>query len=317
MQPLSCDLWLVEPRAFHQFINVASSNLIRESVTSDGAMTRNEARIRESVRSSGESRREKTIGLLPVHGVLEARPTWLGSLFGMSSYESLGRSFDALVADDSVKAIVLDCMSPGGMVYGCPELADKIFQARGTKPIIAVANPMAASGAYWLAAAADRLVVTPSGDVGSVGVIWEHVDFSQADEKAGVKVTVIRSQGSPYKAEGNPTEPLTDEARKNMQARADAIYKQFVGDLARFRGISTEEVQANYGQGRLVDSKLAIKSGMADRIDTLQGVVSKLNAGRIRIASSRAQDEWDVPEHRDSMRERAEKVREIALDNKS
>jgi signal peptide peptidase SppA len=194
------------------------------------------------------------------------------------------------------------------MVYGAPELADKIYKARGTKPIVAVANPLSASGAYWIASAADRVVVTPSGDVGSVGVICEHVDMSQADTKAGAKVTVIRSSGSPYKGEASDSEPLSDEARQNMQARADSIYGKFVADLAKFRGVSVDHVNEHFGKGRVVDAKSAMAAGMVDRIGTFQEVAGKMAAGRVRIASERAQDEWDVPTRREYLKDRAKAI---------
>ncbi len=212
--------------------------------------------------------------------------------------------------DESVSGIILDVSSPGGMVYGAQELADKIFQARGTKPIVAVANPYMASGAYWLGAAADRIIVTTSGDLGSVGVICEHVDLSKSMEQDGAKVTVIRSEKSPFKAETNDAEPLT--ARQNMQSRADTIYAKFVGDLAKFRGVSVDFVNENFGKGRMVDSQSAVKAGMADRVGTMEDIAAKMMAGRIRISSEKAQDEWDALTPRERLREKAVAIRAIA-----
>jgi signal peptide peptidase SppA len=287
-------MWLMERNAMRNFAALAASN-----VTADLEQVR-EMRPKES--------RQKAIGIVPITGVLEARETMLGQMLGMSSYERIGAMFDYLVKDDTVSGIVLDVASPGGMVYGAQELADKIFQARGTKPIVAVANPLMASGAYWIAAAADRIVVTPSGDVGSVGVIAEHVDLSQANDKVGAKVTIIRSSGSPYKGEASDTEPLTDEGRHNLQSRADAIYGKFVGDLAKFRGVSVDYVNENFGKGRVVDSKTAIRAGMADRVGTLEEIAGKMAAGKVRIAAERAQDDWELPTPktpREMLKERA------------
>jgi signal peptide peptidase SppA len=219
---------------------------------------------------------------------------------------------DVLMHDESVKGVILDIFSPGGMAYGAPELAEKIFSYRGTKPIIAVANPMAASGAYWLAAAADRVVMTPSGDVGSVGVLWEHISFSEANEREGIKATVIRSTDSPYKAEGTDLEPLSDEAKQNMQMRADEIHARFVSDLARFRGVTAAHVLENFGKGRVVDAKRAVQAGMVDKVMTLQEVVGKLGAGRIRLATQRAEDNWDSPTLREQKLQRAAALRAIA-----
>lgn len=294
MQQLSCDIWLMERTAMRQFRALAASNISVDL---------------EQVRASApQQRRQKSVAILPIHGVIEARPTFMGQLFGMTSYEAIGRAFDQLVADESVSGIILDVASPGGMAYGAPELAQKIFSARGTKPIISVANPLAASGAYWIASAADRLVVTPSGDVGSVGVICEHVDVSKALEAEGTTVTVIRSSGSPYKAETNDMEPLSDEARQNLQSRADEIYQNFVSDLARFRGVSVGHVNQNFGQGRTVGAKAALSASMVDRVWTADEVAYKMAAGRIRLAGSQAADEWNAPTVHDTRRLRAAEV---------
>ncbi len=93
---------------------------------------------------------------------------------------------DARSVDFNIDTIVLDVDSPGGNYYGTPETSSKIRAARDSKPIIAVANSLAASAAYWIASAADEIVVTPSGDVGSIGVLAVHTDFSAANEKIGV-----------------------------------------------------------------------------------------------------------------------------------
>lgn len=268
----------------------------------------------EHVRAAApQQRRQKSIAILPVHGVLEVRPSVFGRMFGMSSYEGIGRVFDAAMADESVSGVILDVASPGGMAYGAPELAEKIFAARGPKPIVAVANPLAASGAYWIASAADRLVVTQSGDVGSVGVLVEHVDVSQAMEAAGEKVTVIRSAGSPHKAESNELEPLSDEARQHLQSRVDAIYQNFSTSLAKYRGVSVDHVNEHFGKGRVVGAKQAMAAGMVDRVATLDEVAYLMASGRLRMSrSAAAQDEWNAPTLRESRLERAERLRLMA-----
>lgn len=289
-----CDLWLMEPGALRQMHAIASA------VTPEAM---------EAARQGGSApRRERAVAVLPIHGALEARSSFVGQLFGFASMESIGNTFDQLVADDTVSAIVLDIASPGGMVYGTPELAGKVYSARGSKPIIAVANPMAASGAYWIASAADRFIATPSADVGSVGVIFSRFDATAAMEKQGVKEHVIRSSGSPYKGETTEAEPMTDEARQNFQRRADMIYETFTGDLAKFRGVSQQVVKETFGKGRLVDAKAAMQAGMIDRIGTLQETVYKLAANRIRIAKESAQDDWDYSPRNELLR-RAELVK--------
>lgn len=297
MQSLVCDLWLLERNAMRQFMAHSLSGVRLDP---------------EMVKASiAAPTREKAIGILPIHGILEARTTFLGQMLGMTSYESIQRGFDSLLNDDSVSSIVMDFMTPGGMAYLCQETANKIYQARGRKPIISVINPLAASGGIWLASAADRIVITPSGDTGSVGVISEHVDISKALETNGQTVTTIRSTNAPFKGEQTDSEPLSAEAKANLQARADAIHTQFAGDLAKFRGVSVEHVNERFGKGRVVNAEVALANKMVDRIDTLQGVITKLASGRIRIASTAVQDDWNAPTVRELMSARAAHLRTI------
>ena len=149
---------------------------------------------------------------------------------GGTSTERLGHQIDAAVNDDSIKTIILDIDSPGGSVAGVPEVADKIFKARDKKPVVAVANSMAASAAYWIGSAAQELVVIPSGMVGSIGVISAHTDVSKFEENQGFKTTLITA--GKFKAEGNMFEPLGTEALESIQSVVDEYYDSFVSAVA-------------------------------------------------------------------------------------
>lgn len=216
------------------------------------------------------------IAVLPLYGVISQRMNLMSDFSGGTSTEQFSKSFRAALADPNVSSIVLDIDSPGGTVYGVPELGDEIFAARGAKPIVAVANALAASAAYWLGSAADEFVVTPSGDVGSIGVFAAHVDESGMEEAMGIKTTLI-SAGK-FKVEGNPHEPLTAEAAAAMQARVDDFYSMFTSAVARNRGVKLASVTGGFGQGRVVGAADALKAGMVDRIETLDQTLARLGA---------------------------------------
>ena len=227
------------------------------------------------------ARVQRNIAVLPVVGVLSQRMGLMSAMSGGTSTERLGREFDALVADSSVDAIVLDVDSPGGNYYGTPELASKIMAARGSKPIVAVANSLAASAAYWIGSAADELVVTPSGDVGSIGVLAVHHDESGLNEQIGVKPTYI-TYGR-HKAEASPDGPLSTEAHEEIQRQVDDAGRIFDKAVAAQRGTTAKIVHDTFGQGRTFAAKEAVAKGMADRIGTLEAEVDRLaNAQRLR-----------------------------------
>ena len=186
----------------------------------------------------------------------------------------------AVMADEAYRAVVLNVDSPGGSVDLIQESAAEIRGMRGGKPLEAVANTMAASASYWLATAASRVSVTPSGMVGSIGVVAAHQDFSRMDEMAGVTTTLITSAHAPYKAEGAETAPLADEARAEMQRLVDAYEGQFIADVARQRGVSVAAVRSGFGGGRMRLAKEAVAAGMADGVATLDEVLQRLGSTR-------------------------------------
>lgn len=213
------------------------------------------------------------VAVLPVYGTINQRMNLLSQMSGGTSTELLAAEFRQALNDPGVKAIVFDVDSPGGGVYGVAELAAEIQAARGRKPIVAVANSLMASAAYWLASATDDITVTPSSEVGSIGVFAIHQDISESMAAAGVRTTLV-SAGK-YKTEGNPFEPLGDEARGAMQARVNDYYEMFVGAVAKGRGVTPSDVRGGFGQGRVVGAREAVRLGMADRIGTLDSTLAR------------------------------------------
>lgn len=219
-----------------------------------------------------------SVAVVPVYGVISGRADMFSDASGGTSIQRLQSSFRDAMADDAIRAIVLDVDSPGGSTDLLPELAAEIRQARGKgKPIAAVANTRAASAAYWLASQADEVIATPSADVGSVGVYAAHQDLSGLQEKTGVKTTLI-SAGK-FKVEGNPFEPLSEEARDAIQSMVDEFYGMFVGDVAKGRRVSVSTVRSDFGEGRMLSARKALAAGMIDRIDTLEATVKRLGKG--------------------------------------
>lgn len=221
----------------------------------------------------------RAVAVLPLRGIIAHRAAAVHdvSIQAGTSTELFRKSFTDALEEDAVGSILIDVDSPGGTVDDVPDLADLILASRGQKPIVAVVNTLAASAAYWIASAADEVVITKSGEVGSIGVYTVHEDLSQYYEKKGLKTTLI-SAGE-FKVEGNPFEPLGDEARAHLQSRVDAFSNMFVEDVARGRGITVAQVHDSFGQGRIFGGKEAKSRGMVDRIATFREVMAGLLEG--------------------------------------
>ena len=224
--------------------------------------------------AAGGVMRAGSVVVIPVLGTIAHRASWLENASGGTSTETISRQLRAALDDPSVQQIVLDVNSPGGSVSGVPELATEIRAARDEKKLLAIANASAASAAYWIASQATEFWVTPSGKVGSIGVFSMHEDISKALEAEGVSVSLI-SAGK-HKVDGHPFGPLSDEARIAIQADVDAYYGMFTRDVAKGRGVTAAKVKGGFGEGRMVMADAAVSEGMADRVGTLDEMLTKL-----------------------------------------
>lgn len=224
-------------------------------------------------------RTDRNVAIVPVYGVLSPRMDAMSAMSGGSSAESVRDAFRGALSNPDIDGIVFDVDSPGGVVEGIDELAAEIRDARGQKPIAAVANHLAASAAYWAMAGVDELVATPSATVGSIGIFTAHQDVSAAMEKVGVKTTLI-SAGK-YKTEGNQYAPLDDEARADIQATVSSWYDTMVHSIAKGRGVGVDVVRDTYGEGRTFRAKRALERGMVDRIDSLDNTIRRVARGAV------------------------------------
>jgi signal peptide peptidase SppA len=272
--------WAITEAAFGAVLEVIELRLDGGHLSADEIAARL-AVAEQSAGPRGGAQRAGSVAVIPVYGVLSHRANMLSEMSGGTSVQRLQASFRQALSDPDVGAIVLDVDSPGGAVSGIPELADEIRAARGQKPIIAVANTLMASAAYYIAAQADEIVASPSAFVGSIGVFTAHKDISKAEESLGLKTTLI-SAGK-YKVEGNPYEPLPDEARAYAQSMIDETYGAFVNAVAKGRGTTASAVRDGYGEGRAVTAKEAVRLGMADRIGTLEDAIDRAVNPRARI----------------------------------
>lgn len=229
------------------------------------------ARAQHNVRSGAGA-----IAVLPLYGVITQRGNMVEDVSGPGSVSTqlFGSALRDALNDDTVSSILIDIDSPGGSVYGVSELADLIYKSRGQKPVVAIADSLAASAAYWLGCAASEFYITPGGEVGSIGVWQAHFDYSEAYAEAGVAPTLI-SAGK-FKVEGNPYQPLDEEAKAFMQSRVDDYYNAFTKTVSRGRGVSIAQVRDGMGQGRVLGASAALEQKMVDGITTFDDLVKKM-----------------------------------------
>jgi protease IV len=181
----------------------------------------------------------------------------------------------------SVKAIVLRLDSPGGAVVPSHEIYEEVRRTRRTgTPIVASMGSVAASGAYYIACAADVIVANPGTITGSIGVVSEFASFQSLLEKIGIESTTITS--GEFKDTGNPTRRMRPEERAYLQRTIDDVYGQFVDIVVVGRNMEVDSVRA-LADGRIFTGQQAYGNGLVDTLGTLYTAVRIAgNLGKIK-----------------------------------
>lgn len=220
------------------------------------------------------------IAVIPVEGAIAKRMNLFSQISGGASTQLIQRDLELALSDPKVKGVVLSIDSPGGTVDGTFELADYIYQSRGSKPIFAFSDGMICSAAYAIGSATDGIYITGhTNTIGSIGVVAAHRDYSGYEKNWGVKTTEITA--GKYKRISSQYEPLSDEGRADIQDKVDALYSVFVDAVARHRGISTEQVLADMADGRVFIGQQAVKNGLVDGVSTLDDLIDGILDGSI------------------------------------
>lgn len=235
--------------------------------------------------------------LIPIHGLLINRFSWSWSF--VTGYNFIRNMLTAAMADDDVKAIIFDVNSCGGMISGCTETADLMFEANasnGGKPMIAVVDANCHSAAYFLASQCDHIAVTPSGNCANIGVFRLHFDMSKMMDDIGVKATFIIA-GS-HKVDGNPFEPLSEDVIAEFQAEIDSMYDVFVAAVARGRDMDEQAVRDT--EARAYGSADALALGLIDAVQNPSDAVEEYFAPCEDDAETDDTDDTEQPEPEES-----------------
>ena len=266
--------WAMEPRKLKQVAELVSFRAAGGRLSSEEI----ERRLAAAAQFNGDRTGGGAVGsvaIIPMYGTISQRMSLMEDMSGGTSVEAMRADLDDALKDSAITAVVFDIDSPGGSTDGVPEFAAYIRSVAGkAKPIVACVNTLCASAAYWIASQCDQIVCTPSGEVGSIGVLAAHEDDSEALEMQGVAITLVSA--GPYKTELSSFAPLSDDARAALQDQIDTFYGMFLGDVAKGRGTTPGAVAADYGGGRTLLAAKAKAAGMVDRIDTLEGTVRAL-----------------------------------------
>jgi capsid assembly protease len=224
------------------------------------------------------------IAVIEITGTLVHRGEWIGESSGVTSYEGIDSQIQAAAADPHVRGIALEIDTFGGEVAGAFDLADAIRSAREAKPVRAFVAEAALSAGYAIASQADWIVLPRTGEVGSIGVLVVHADYSQRLSDEGVAVSLIHAGA--HKVDGNPYEPLPEGVRDELQEEAESLRGLFLETVAAGRSGRLSMAAAGATEARVYRGRRAVDLGLADEVSDLRAAFADFlsNVSRRRVA---------------------------------
>lgn len=262
--------WAILPDSLQTILEIST----RENLPDFEAVEAARAR-----RTDNGLRVRNGVAVINVTGPVFRYADFFTEISGATSVSALAKEFNAAIADPNITAILLNVDSPGGEVAGINEFAQMIFDARGKKPIVAYADGLAASAAYWIASAAEEIVTDATGLLGSIGVV---AAVPNPDAKSAKDVQFVSSQ-SPNKRPN----PNTESGKSQIQGMVDDLASVFIENIARNRAVTTDTVLSEFGGGGVMVGAKAVEAGLADRLGSFEQILSELAAGNWRKKDKR------------------------------
>ncbi len=249
------------------------------------------ARYLAAIRSERPGETEQVAVLVAQGSIMDGTAT-PGSVGG----DTLARLIREMREDERVRALVLRIDSPGGSAWASELIRRELEVTRASgKPVVASMSSTAASGGYWIAAAADEIWAHPATLTGSIGIFAIFPEFSEPLARLGITVDGVAT--SPLAGAFDPRRPLEPLAAEAMQIAIEHGYRRFIDTVAKGRGMSAAEVEL-VAQGRVWTGQAASKLGLVDRLGSLDGAIA---AAAERAGLTRYEIVW--PEARLSPRD--------------
>jgi signal peptide peptidase SppA len=264
--------WAIHPAKLQEINAFVESRLSGEKIEFEAKTSEQDTDIKQYIV-------QDNVAIVPLYGVLAKRMNLMTAISGGTSTQLFMRDFQQAIDDPDVKAVVIDVESPGGAVDGTKEAADIIYNSRGLKNIVAYANGQMASAGYWVGSAADAVFTNETSEIGSIGIVLTHHDFSERDKQSGIKRTEIYA--GKYKRIASETTPLSKQGKSYLQDLVDDTYRVFLAGIKRNRKVKSKERLLKMAEGRVFIGEKAKKAGLVDGIMPLSEVISRLSTAEV------------------------------------
>lgn len=271
--------WAIAPEKLREIQAIYSTHLRGEKIDIDAI----EARLGRPLANEQQDYQimQGGVAVLTLEGVMAPKANLFMRISGGVSTQMATQQIESAIVDPRVNAIVLSIDSPGGSVFGTPELGATINELSKVKPIVTVTEATLASAAYWVGAAANAIYISgPTVQVGSIGVVASH---SYDPKSVGTKTEITAGKYKRIVGDG----PLTEDGKAYMQGHVDHLYTVFVEAIAGYRGTTPAAVLEHMADGRIFIGQQAIDHGLVDGYATVDAMVEQLATNPAKFSNRR------------------------------
>ena len=213
------------------------------------------------------------IAVIPVQGIIytDDQTEW-----GTSMVDDIKNALQTALEDDSVKAVVLAVNSPGGEVTASDIIYHEVLKVQKKKPVVVAMTSLAASGAYYIACAADWIVANETTFTGSIGVIIQSLNYEGLFDKVGLDAVVFKS--GKFKDMLSGSRPMTPEEQAYVESMVMQVYERFLGIVSRARNLPADGLRDTFADGRIITGKDAKEAGLVDQLGYVEDAYDKARA---------------------------------------
>lgn len=213
------------------------------------------------------------IAVIPVQGIIytDDQTEW-----GTSMVDDIKNALQTALEDDSVKAVVLAVNSPGGEVTASDIIYHEVLKVQKKKPVVVAMTSLAASGAYYIACAADWIVANETTFTGSIGVIIQSLNYEGLFDKVGLDAVVFKS--GKFKDMLSGSRPMTPEEQAYVEGMVMQVYERFLGIVSRARDLPADGLRETFADGRIITGKDAKEAGLVDQLGYVEDAYDKARA---------------------------------------
>lgn len=270
--------WAGTDEALQQYLIQAFGLMRNASAVEQAAARYNYGKDEKEEKMSRLLSVQGNVGVVAIHGSLNNSDcAFRNEMVGATGYPEIRDALIQAAVHPDISQVVLDINSAGGAVPGLNDIVELVRKVDTEfKPVLAFTDGGMLSAAYWIGSAARSVQSGKVAELGSIGIMTVHTEYTKLMQKEGITHTVLRA--GEFKGLGHPMETLSAKAREQIQERLDQMYTMFIGHVAQRRGVSVDAANQTFGEGRVFLGERAVGIGLSDGLTNFDALIEKTQA---------------------------------------